>query len=194
MKVKIINVLGDYRITTETGAFYPGRYATWGDAARKCEMNCFEIVKDTEETPASKADASKRSEPTNIDGMAAMLDKMNKIPEIKIYPGRVKFQVLQMFCDEQKKRFISTQEVAGILNISSAHVANLIDEGRLSAINIASKNSLRKVWRLLPESVYDFIISHFAMNPDEMGFANVPETALVNLRNRINLYLNTKER
>ncbi len=62
MKVKIINVLGDYRITTETGAFYPGRYATWGDAARKCEMNCFEIVKDTEETSASK-----RSEPTCMD-------------------------------------------------------------------------------------------------------------------------------
>ena len=191
MKVKIINVLGDYRITTETGAFYPGRYATWGDAARKCEMNCFEIIKDKGETSVKNTGAS---ESTCMHGMAAMLDKMNKIPEIKIYPGRVKFQVLQMFCDEQKKRFISTQEVADILNISSAHVANLIDEGRLSAINIASKNSLRKVWRLLPESVYDFIISHFAMNPDEMGFANVPETALVNLRNRINLYLNTKER
>ena len=42
MKVEIVNFMGDWKICTPTGAFYPGTYPTWDAAARKCDLNGYE--------------------------------------------------------------------------------------------------------------------------------------------------------
>ena len=109
MKVRIINVLGDWKISTETGAFYPGTYPTYQDAARKCEMNGYEIVKEIPE--------KEMGDPGNANsavGMAALMQKTRDLPQVKIYPGRVKWDVFELFTDGQKRRLISAQEAAEI--------------------------------------------------------------------------------
>lgn len=188
MKVRIINVLGDWKISTETGAFYPGTYPTYGDAARKCEMNGYEIVKEIPE--------KEMGEPGNANsavGMAALMQKTRDLPQVKIYPGRVKWDVFELFTDGQKRRLISAQEAAEILGISTQHISNLIDEGRIAALDISSRGALRKMWRIVPQSLSDLIINSLCAAPEDLGLSNVPKKALENLRERINEHLKGAE-
>ncbi len=189
MKVRIINVLGDWKISTETGAFYPGTYPTYVDAARKCEINGYEIVNGM----ASPESAAPRKEPKgicNIEGMAAMMGKMRDLPKVKVYPGRVKWDILRLFTEGREKRLISPHEAAEILGVSTQHISNLIDEGRISALNIASRGALRRVWRIIPESLSDLIINSLCASPEDLGLSGVPTAALESLRNRIDEHLN----
>jgi excisionase family DNA binding protein len=66
----------------------------------------------------------------------------NEIPSLD-FPGRTTLYV---------------HEVAAKLSISERHVADLIDEGRLRAVNIAGKNITdRKFYRIPIESYREFI-------------------------------------
>lgn len=188
MKVRIINVLGDWKISTETGAFYPGTYPTYGDAARKCETNGYEIVKEIPE--------KEMGDPGNANsavGMAALMQKTRDLPQVKIYPGRVKWDVFELFTDGQKRRLISAQEAAEILGISTQHISNLIDEGRIAALDVSSRGALRKMWRIVPQSLFDLIINSLCAAPEDLGLSNVPKKALENLRERIDEHLNGAE-
>lgn len=189
MKVKIVNVLGDWKISTETGAFYPGAYPTYEDAANKCERNGFEIVRDGEKPKLAPAQDKQAQGDCNVEGMAAMMGKMRDLPEVKIYPGRIKWDVWEMFTESQRKRLITAQEAADILGCSSAHIAALIDEGRISALNISSRNALRKVWRIIPAGVSDLILKSLCGAPEDFNFSDVPQGALKRLRDRIDEHL-----
>lgn len=184
MKIKILNVLGDWKITTETGAFYPGAYPTYKDAVNKCETLGFEVS-------GNGTQEDKKPEGVcNLEGMAAMMGKMRDLPEVKIYPGRVKWDVLQLFTEGQEKRLISAIEAANILGISTQHVSNLIDEGRISALNVASRGALRKVWRIVPQGLLDMIIKSLCAAPEDLSLSDVPQASLKRLRERIDEHLN----
>lgn len=190
MKVKILNVLGDWKITTETGAFYPGAYPTYEDAAQKCEKLGFEVSGNGAQEDKKPAQAKEPEDVCNVEGMAAMMGRMRALPEVKIYPGRVKWDVLQLFTEEHEKRLISAIEAADILGVSAAHVSNLIDEGRISALNVASCKSQRRVWRIVPQGLLDMIIKSLCAAPEDLSLSDVPQASLKRLRERIDEHLN----
>ena len=190
MRVKIVNALGDWKIATETGAFYPGAYPTYEDASNKCETLGFEVSGNGAPKAEKPAQAKEPEDVCNVEGMAAMMGRMRALPEVKIYPGRVKWDVLQLFTEGQEKRLISAIEAANILGISAAHVSNLIDEGRISALNIASRGALRKVWRIVPQGLLDLILKSLCAAPEDLSLSDVPQASLKRLRERIDEHLN----
>ena len=105
----------------------------------------------------------------------------------------MKWDVFELFTDGQKRRLISAQEAAEILGISTQHISNLIDEGRIAALDISSRGALRKMWRIVPQSLSDLIINSLCAAPEDLGLSNVPKKALENLRERIDEHLNGAE-
>lgn len=189
MKVKIVNALGDWKIATETGAFYPGAYPTYEDAANKCETLGFEISGNVEKEGKTPVKGKEPERLSDAESMAAMMGKMRDLPQVKIYPGRVKWDTLQLFAEGQEKRLMSTAEAAKILGVSTQHISNLIDEGRISALNIASRGALRKVWRIVPQGLLDLILKSLCATPEDLSLSDIPQASLRRLRARIDEHL-----
>jgi hypothetical protein len=112
-------------------------------------------------------------------------------PLVKIYPGRVKWPVVERFAE--MRGCVPPGEVADALGISSAHVAALVDEGEIGAVNVASSASLRRCLRVLPQSVVDFIVKQLTENGYETPLADVPRRSLETLKNRIDEILNERK-
>ena len=204
MKVEIVNFMGDWKICTPTGAFYPGTYPTWDAAARKCDLNGYEYdanggnsAPKRESRPEalkseSRAHAASAAAPINPDGICSLMRKIKDVkPLVKIYPGRVKWPVVERFAE--MRGCVPPGEVADALGISSAHVAALVDEGEIGAVNVASSASLRRCLRVLPQSVVDFIVKQLTENGYETPLADVPRRSLETLKNRIDEILNERK-
>lgn len=52
-----------------------------------------------------------------------------------------------------EQELFSIAEVAKLLGVSRQHVRRLMDEKRLKAINLATKDSYNPMWRITRESV-----------------------------------------
>ncbi len=191
MKVKIVNVLGDYKITTETGAFYPGTYPTYGDAAKKCEMNGFEIIDGDADILPSEAVRNQERLTTPEIGAAALVRRIATMPDTKISLQRI---CLDTFTEEQRRRCLKTGECAEILGVSDQHILNLIDEGTLGALDlsIGKLEKPKRVLRIPPNVLFDFIISRLSLSPECLGLFRAPREALERMRDRIDEYLNIK--
>lgn len=75
--------------------------------------------------------------------------------------GQLDFGALQF----AGRSTLYVSEVAEKLRITEQHVRNLIDEGKLRAVNVGTND--RKFWRIPMEEYERFLKKNFSMDPME---------------------------
>ncbi len=84
------------------------------------------------------------------------------------------------------RRALTIAEIAQRLSVSPKHIYALIEEGKLTAINITSQAaSDRKYWRITIESYREFILLNLSNHPGDSLVQTMSVDALVELHREI---------